>query len=144
MVTLEEWESWWTAETLVAWWTRRILPSVHRWVARPAGSPVTFHLAQVLTDHGAFNEYLCRFWIIEFASYAHCEAPVDNVAHTIFHCPFWEGYRFDLVEQLGHPARLEDIEELLCGRNLSDHQIHPARSAFLAMVEELMAAMEDA
>lgn len=56
--TMVEWQNRWTAESSVTGWLRQILPSVHRWVGRLPGSPVTFHLAQALTGHGAFNEYL--------------------------------------------------------------------------------------
>lgn len=88
ITTIETWQTRWTALDTVAAWTKLVLPSIRRWVDRPAGAPVTFHLAQVLTRHGAFNEYLQRFGIIASAECAHCEAPVDDVEHTIFVCPF--------------------------------------------------------
>lgn len=84
--TLAEWQRRWAAETSVAEWTRRLLPSVHKWIGRPAGAPVSFRLAQFLSGHGAYGDYLCRFNILISAQCVHCSAPVDDAEHTVFWC----------------------------------------------------------
>lgn len=73
--TIAEWQLRWTAESQVVGWTRRVVPSVTRWVNRPPGAPVTFHLAQAMTSHGAFNEYLYRIGIIASPQCAHYRPP---------------------------------------------------------------------
>lgn len=70
--TIDEWQSPWAAEQGVAGWTRRVLPSVHRWIGRPPGAPVTYRLAQVLSGHGSFGEYLHRFGLLDSPECPHC------------------------------------------------------------------------
>lgn len=48
----------WETEIGMPAWTRRVLPSVQRWIKRPPEAPISFHLAQALTGHGDFVEYL--------------------------------------------------------------------------------------
>lgn len=142
--TMRKWQSCWSTMTEVAGWTRRVLPSVVRWVSRPPGAPLTFHLAQALTGHGAFNEYLHRFGIIASPVCDHCEAPVDDVGHTIFACPQWSSYRTTINSMMTRSVAPEDVEELLCGDG-SDHNAWvPRRRAFLDMVEAVMGSKEQA
>lgn len=70
--TIAAWQRRWAEETSVAGWTRRVLSSVHRWIGRPPGAPVTFWLAQALTGHGVYGEYLYRFNIAASPCCTHC------------------------------------------------------------------------
>lgn len=135
-ITIVKWQARWSDQTTMASWTRRVLPSVERWIGRPAGAPVTFHLAQALTGHGAFNDYLHRFGIIASPACPHCDAPVDNVEHTLFRCCYWDAMRAPILELLGHPIDPDDVDSLLCG----NHIVH--RRCFLDMVEHILDAKE--
>lgn len=135
---MEKWQSRWSDQTSVASWTRRVLPSVKRWVNRPTGAPVTFHLAQALTGHGTFNQYLHRFGIIASPACAHCDAPVDDVDHTLFRCGFWDAMRAPISAMLGHPVDVDDVDYLLCGGQSA------RRRCFLDMVEDIFSAKEQA
>lgn len=95
--------------------TRQVLPSVHKWIGRLPDAPVTFRLSQVLTGNRVYNGYLHRFGTIPSPSYAHCSAPLNNVEHTLFDCPFWDDLRAEVVAMLGRSVRPGDIEELICG-----------------------------
>lgn len=55
-----------------------IVSSVHKWIERPFGNPITYHLAQVLTGHGAFGEYLYRFALLGSPECSHCGAAMDD------------------------------------------------------------------
>lgn len=126
----------------MAAWTRRVLPSVRRWLERPSGAPVTFRLTQALTGHGAYNGYLCRFGIIPSPNCAHCSALMDDAEHTLFYCPFWDPLREDISVALGWPPQPQDVEGLLCGGELPDQVALGLRRVFLRMIEDLMAAKE--
>lgn len=139
--TVQEWQSRWAAEQGVAGWTRRVLPSVHRWIGRPPGAPVIYRLAQVLSGHGSFGEYLHRFGLLGSPECPHCGAAVDDACHTAFICPVWDETRAGVSAVLGRPPIPEDIEELLCGGGT---QADRGRRPFLDMVERIMAAKEDA
>lgn len=132
MTTLMEWQNRWTSGTAGASWIGWLLPSIQRWIGRPPGSPVTYHLAQALTGHGAFNG------IIEFVECAHCGVPVDDAEHTLFVCPTWCEQRTGIEAVLGRQLRTDDVKELLCGKGLRDLSILSRRKTFIDMVEEVM------
>lgn len=144
MATIIEWQTRWASETAVAGWTRRILPSVVRWMHRPPGAPATYRLSQALTGHEAFNQYLYRFGIIDSPACPHCDAPADNVEHTLFRCPFWSDLRAEITAVLARPVEPDDVEEIMCGGSGPCPSVHPARRSFLDMVERVMATKEDA
>lgn len=141
--TLGEWQRRWEAETTVAAWTRRVLPSVRRWTGRPRGFQVTFHLAQALTGHGAFNGYLHRFGLTASAECALCGASDDDVEHTLFVCLAWEDLRTEVNAALGRRISPDDIEETLCGDGAEDPTVPSLRRGFLDMVEGIMLAKEN-
>lgn len=87
--TVELWQARWEAKTKVAAWTRRILPSVSRWVERPSGTFVSFYLAQVLSGHGDFAEYLHHFGLLGSSECPHYQVENDDVEHTFMKCPQW-------------------------------------------------------
>lgn len=82
--TMEKWQARWSLQTTVATWTRRLLPSVDRWMNRPVGAPMTYHLAQALTGHGAFNGYLHRFGIIGFTAWTARRRYFLDMVESIF------------------------------------------------------------
>lgn len=142
-LTLDEWQRRWDSEAVVAAWTRRVLPFVRRWIGRPPGFQVTFHLAQALTGHGAFNGYLYRFGLAASAECALCGAPDDDVEHTLFVCPAWEYHRTEVNAALGRRIGPEDIEVTLCGDGARNPTLHFLRRRFLDMVEGILSAKED-
>lgn len=99
----------------MARWTRRVFPSVHRWIGRLPGDPITYRLAQSLSGHGAYNGYLHRFGIAASPNCAHCGAPMDDAEHTLFICKHWEDMRTELAVVLGHQVQSNDVEKLFCG-----------------------------
>lgn len=46
-------------------------------------NPRTFHLAQILTGHMAFGEYLHHFDLLDSPEYYHYGAKVDDAEHSI-------------------------------------------------------------
>jgi len=64
-ITIRLWQNRWArvpedTARQTAFWTRRLLPNVGRWVKRKGGLDVTYHLSQALTGHDCFNYYLAR------------------------------------------------------------------------------------
>lgn len=148
--TLVEWQARWTEETEVARWTRRVLLSIKRWIERPSGAPISFHLAQALTGQGAFGEYLHRFALLDSPRCPHCDAETDDAKHTIFDCPQWTQEKAHVIQLVGRWLQPEDVQRRLCGP-VSDGTamtlppgFHGTRGAFLEMVEAIMAGKEAA
>lgn len=136
--TLQKWQARRIAETEVAGWTRRVLPSVMRWVNRPPEAPITFHLAQALTGHGVFNQYLHRFGIIATPGCTHCGAPVNDVNHTLFACSQRRDVHTITSTVLGRPVRAEDFDPLLCGDGTDLDAWSSRRRCFLDMIENIL------
>lgn len=77
-----------------------VRPHLEEWINRNSGS-ITFHMAQVLTDHGCFGGYLRRIGKEDTPACHHCEARLDNADHTLVRCPAWNQERQLLVEEIG-------------------------------------------
>lgn len=143
---LAQWQSWWSANSGMAAWTKRILPSVTRWVKRLPGAPVTFNLAQVLTGHGAFQSYLLRFARTGSPSCIYCDALDNDTENTIFWCPYWASKWTMLSERLSRDAAPEDKELILCGPGQGQHQRswgavkERTRRVFLDIIESIKEA----
>lgn len=86
--TFERWQQEWAAEE-TAGWTRRLIPSIGRWLRRQHGQ-VTHWVSQVLTGHGAFGAYLHRFHVRQTPECLDCGATRDDAEHRFFMCPRWE------------------------------------------------------
>uniref|UniRef100_A0A2M3ZKB8 Putative reverse transcriptase n=1 Tax=Anopheles braziliensis TaxID=58242 RepID=A0A2M3ZKB8_9DIPT len=100
-------------------WTHSILPEVEPWVTRGHGS-VDFHLAQVLSGHGFFREYLNVKGLAMSSDCPHClvERQVEvaeTVEHVLFDCPRFADTRRTLLGHGGrHPVTASNLgEELL-------------------------------
>lgn len=111
---------------------------------RPPGLPVTYRLAQALTGHGAYGEYLHRFAIAASPCCTHCSAPTDDAEHTIFDCPEWEEARIELAVDLGRRTGPNDVEELLCVEDHTSGTAVQRRRLFADMVERIMEGKETA
>lgn len=138
----------------MAAWTKRLIPSLWRWWFH-GPKEVSFHLAQVLTSHGCFQQYL---WSINRALRPVrllCPAESDDADHTLFDCIFWIGERRKLEESLGRPVRPEDVQNILCGvlpselpeilqikRRIVSAAIR-RRELFIQMVEDIMGRKEE-
>jgi len=114
-VTTELWQVRWESTDKAAW-TRRILPDVRRWLEKTVPKvPMSFHMTQVLSNHGCFEQYLHRMARAHNAGCWHCPARSDSAEHTLFVCPRWNGLRVRHGAHLGHPPGAEDLPDLLCG-----------------------------
>ncbi|XP_020298866.1 uncharacterized protein LOC109863094 [Pseudomyrmex gracilis] len=54
---------------------------------------MTFHLTQMVTGHGCFNEYLYRIGKAESERCSHCRVEIDTVKHTWEECISWSRER---------------------------------------------------
>jgi hypothetical protein len=78
-----------------------VLPNWDVWLDGN-GSPLTYRVTQVLTEHGCFGECLRRIGMEATAWCHHCDEGVDSARHTLKHCrrgllratlspPSWDG-----------------------------------------------------
>lgn len=62
-----------------------LIKDINFWITRKYGC-VNFHLTQMRTGHGCFPEYLHRFKRLNSPACHDCQAPRDDVEHSIFRC----------------------------------------------------------
>jgi len=77
---------------------------------------VTFHLAQVLTGHGCFGDYLCRIKKEPTTQCHHCTADQDSAQHTLEFCPPWAEERRVLVSEVGADLSLGTVMAAMVSR----------------------------
>jgi len=90
---MESWQHQWEGSEKGRW-TFRLIRDVGKWHRRNHGD-VSFHLSQVLTGHGCFNEYLLRFGKVNNDECAQCGSAPDSVEHAIFQCDAWHQWRVE-------------------------------------------------
>jgi len=80
---LERWQILWVSTPEKANWTRRLIPDLTRWWHYGL-KQVSFHMAQVLTNHGCFQYYLWKRDRALSAACPLCPAELDDAEHTVF------------------------------------------------------------
>ena len=81
-------------------WTRTLICDLEQWMSRTHGQ-LNFHLTQVLSGHGCFNQYLFKMGIIPDPQCSHCShRRNDGPQHTLFECVAWRRERDKLVRSL--------------------------------------------
>lgn len=80
-----------------------IMPVFDQWVNREFGN-LNYHMTQILTGHGSYQQHLCRIGKAETEGCAHCESISDSVEYTIGECPAWESQRETLKAEVGNAA----------------------------------------
>lgn len=77
-----------------------ILPVWDEWMDRKHGN-LSFHLTQLLTDHGVFYKYLRRIGKANTDICPHCDDNLpDTLEHTLVHCKAWNEERKELTDKL--------------------------------------------
>ncbi|XP_049300385.1 uncharacterized protein LOC125773783, partial [Anopheles funestus] len=101
--TFEQWQQRWDADAAsedasrYTRWTHRVLPDVRAWQSRKHGD-VTFQLAQVLSGHGFFRDYLCRMGFTSSPDCPRCPGVAETAEHVVFCCPRFAAEREVLFE----------------------------------------------
>ncbi|KAI4484972.1 hypothetical protein M0802_012906 [Mischocyttarus mexicanus] len=85
------------------------------WTERPPSMRTSFHSTQLMTGHGCFLAYLCRFRLAINARCYHCDGAVDDATHTLVICPAWGEARGALTEVVGDNLTLPAIVETTLG-----------------------------
>ncbi|KAL1447444.1 hypothetical protein WDU94_005421 [Cyamophila willieti] len=108
--TMQEWQARWSVETNGSW-TRRLIPNIEQWVLRKHGN-ITYHMSQILSGHGCFQEYLRRFHIINSGMCMYCE-DIDTAEHTMFLCNRWTAERTRAEQDLGQRINADNMVNLM-------------------------------
>lgn len=82
--------------------------------------PFSIHLAQALTGHSCFRQYVLTRKKSLTSSCVYCVGPSDTVEHMVFYYAHREEKRRQLYVKLRRELRPENIEDLLCGPTV-DH-----------------------
>jgi len=151
-ISIAAWQARWDRSNN-ARWTRRLIPNVSRWLAKPPLN-LTYRLTQALSGHGCFKSSLYRFKRSDDSYCGYCMDPDDTAEHTLFVCPRWEDDRTRLAEILRRPPTAADVEEILCGPSTDAMPDDPAtrlrlmeqaktnRQELITMIESIMATKE--
>ena len=103
-------------------WTRTLIRDLDGWMNRGHGQ-LNFHLTQVLSGHGCFNEYLFRMKKVDSPSCSHCSrGRNDGPLHTLFECKAWRQDRCELVRSLEEIG----VDEELAPATLVPIMLHSA------------------
>jgi len=151
-ISIAAWQARWDRSNN-ARWTRRLIPDVSRWLAKPPLN-LTYRLTQALSGHGCFKSSLYRFNRADDSYCVYCMDPDDTAEHTLFACPRWLDDRTRMSEILRRPPTAADVEEILCGP-LSDampeeptirirllEQAKVNRQELLRMIESILSTKE--
>jgi len=153
--TIAQWQARWLS-TPKASWTKLLLPVIMRCLGRTVPKmPLSYHMTQVLTGHGCFQQYLHRFGRANSPQCTLCSHDSDTTEHTLFSCPFFDGLREEFSSRLGRRPRKEDIPAVLCGPEFESLPTDPVQKnlaltnaeedfrLFYRMVEAIMTLKED-
>ena len=107
--TMNKWQQQWHGDESTGQWTRRLLPDLGDWFSREHGQ-LTYHLTQVLSGHGCFQEYL---WKRKRAERPECllcaTGEPDNAAHTLLQCAYFGDERRRLENAMGWTLTAEGL-----------------------------------
>ncbi|KAI4485714.1 hypothetical protein M0802_012575 [Mischocyttarus mexicanus] len=82
------------------------------WTEQPPSIRMSFHATQLVTGHGCFPAYLCRFRLAINTRCYHCDGAVNDVTYTLAICPAWGEARRSLTEAVGGNLTLPAIVEI--------------------------------
>ena len=95
---IEEWQRRWDENHQTGHWTKKLIPSIREWV-ECKHRRTCYEVTQVLSGHGSFGTYTQRLQKTD-ANCVYCNE-IDDVEHTIFHCPRWHARRMHATLLLG-------------------------------------------
>jgi len=116
-------------------WTFRLINDLPRWQSRTFGEVGS---TQVLTGHGCFAAFLCRFGIQATDSCEQCGFQPDDAEHAFFYCDAWENWRRRVCAEV-------DVEELT-PENLTNTILASSFNwnQISKLISRIMTAREDA
>nr|CAI5852388.1 unnamed protein product [Callosobruchus analis] len=109
--TISNWQRRWENNTTNAQWTKRLIPSISRWL-KCKHRVLDYHLTQLLTGHGCFELYAKRFGKASDDTCLYC-LQADSPEHTLLHCVRWRGVREEVIETLGIPFTLDNLTDIM-------------------------------
>ncbi|XP_053667420.1 uncharacterized protein LOC128717489 [Anopheles marshallii] len=114
--TLAEWQTMWDElepTSRYTRWTHRVVPDIGLWKAR-RHDDMPFYLAQVLSGHGFFHEYLHSRHLAPSAECRRCPGVPESAEHAFFQCPRFADVRQGLLgEDSEFPATADTFQALL-------------------------------
>lgn len=102
------WQDEWDDNQEVGAWTKRLVPYIRPLVNRGHGD-VGYHLAQFLTGHGCFQQYLFRFARVVGPECVSCGHQGDYAEHAFFDCDRWYRRRRELEVDMGQDLKPEKV-----------------------------------
>lgn len=106
-----DWKEWLTEPGINGARVREALSGkLDVWVGRKWGH-ITFRMAQVMTGHGCFGQYLCRIGRDPIPTCLYCGAESDDAQHTVAECVAWEEERWTLSGIIGEDLSLATIAQ---------------------------------
>lgn len=113
-IILTSWGNRWD-RSVKGSWTHDIIPNLKRFWGSPRNlrsTSLKVSRASVASDH-----YLHRIGRAPDDECLYCHPPPkDTTEHTIFYCPHWEPFRWNIIVFVGNRSITpRDIQDVLCG-----------------------------
>ncbi|KAL7288317.1 hypothetical protein TKK_0017651 [Trichogramma kaykai] len=109
--TLRRWQVQWDQST-EGRGTHRLVPDIKEWV-KQLRSEMSYHLTQLLTEHGYFRHHSHHYDNNARARCPVCPDETENAEHVFFHCLRFEPEREVLQAQIGERTEPENIVWLM-------------------------------
>lgn len=97
--TTTKWQQEWDAEAITFQWTKKLISEIKNWVERKHGE-INYYLTQLLSGHGRFNSYLCRFNIKDNDHCIYCGQTATS-EYTVLKCSRWNSIRKKATDTIG-------------------------------------------
>ena len=99
--SIREWQEKWNTSTKGRW-THEMIPDIQAWISKKHGE-VNYQLAQMLTGHGCFREYLYKHKHVEDPDCLSCKGKPENARHVLTECRRFIEERQSLEAIIGGP-----------------------------------------
>lgn len=94
-------------------WTYLLISDIVTWLDRGHGD-LDYYITQLLSGHGCFRSYLCRFGHDSDPFCPSCDGNVvEDAYHVFFTCPRFRDWRMDLEQAIGHSVRPDNIVQAM-------------------------------
>jgi len=94
-------------------WTYALIPNIEAWTTRPHGE-LDFHLTQLLSCHGCFQQYLHRFKRADSPLCPSCPNALETAEHVAFECSRFNEERRALEVSFGCVPTAENLTNKMC------------------------------
>lgn len=130
---LAKWQLRWR-ESEKGKWTKTLIPEIKPWLERTHGE-VDYHLTQVLSGHGCFQQYVHKIGKVALPTCLFCEG-LDDAEHTLFICPRWIREREETSILLREQINKDNLVQVMLKSNYNWGKVKEMVKSIMKTKEE--------